>query len=102
MLIGNAGNKPNLRNIRRIKATLKAVLNLSDEATITVSQIVCLEADCAPLETVIGLLRPDAPHRQFKVYKETNAVDARDLRKVCQSWGTDIQLSVIETSFQEN
>ena len=102
MLIGNAGNKPDLRNIRRIKATLKAVLNLSDEATITVSQIACLEVDCAPLETVIGLLRPNAPQRQFKVYKETNAVDARDLMKVCQSWGTDIQLSVIETSFQEN
>ena len=58
MLIGSVSEKPSLEVIRRIKRVLREALALSEDVTVTVTQLACLEEDCAPLETVIGLLRP--------------------------------------------
>ena len=58
MLIGKSSQRPNLETVRRIKRVLIAALELPEDAIITVSQLACMEEDCAPLETVIGLLRP--------------------------------------------
>ena len=43
MLIGNASKKPNVETVRRIKRALHTALALSEEATITVAQLACLE-----------------------------------------------------------
>ena len=101
MLIGNASKKPNLETVRRIKQTLHLALNLSEDAMITVTQLACLEEDCAPLETVIGLLQPGVPQRQHKVHKATDAIDTQDLIGVCEAWGHNIELTLIEHSFKE-
>ena len=102
MLIGNSSSKPNLKMVRRIKRTLRQALNLPEEAVVTVAQLTCLEKGCAPLETVIGLLQPKQSQRQYKVHKATEAINANDLRKVCQAWGLDTQITVIESFFKEN
>ena len=47
-------------------------------------------------ETVIGLLRPDAPQLQCKLHKPVDAVDAKDLVRVCTAWGFDVQIAVFE------
>ncbi|MEN0061186.1 MAG: hypothetical protein AAGA48_03495 [Myxococcota bacterium] len=60
MLIGRPSKRPNLETIRRIKRTLREALELPEDATITVSELTCLEEGCAPVETVFGLLRPNA------------------------------------------
>ena len=93
MLIGNSSNRPTLQAVRRIKGALREALDLAEEATITVSQLACLEDGCAPLETVIGLLRPDLPPLQHRLHKATDAVDAADLLEVCRAWGADVPLS---------
>ena len=90
MLVGSAANKSSLETIRRIKQALREALELPDEATITLSELACLEEDCAPIETVFGLLRPDAPQSQYKVHKRADAIDADDLMQVCKSWGFDV------------
>ena len=64
MLIGNGSRRPNLKVIQRIKSTLHEALDLPEEAIITVTQLACLEEDCAPLETVIGLLQAKSPQLQ--------------------------------------
>ena len=102
MLIGNASKKPNLEAVRRVKRALQGALELPEDAMITVAQLACLEDDCAPLETVIGLLRVGEPQLQHKVHKETNAVDADDLVRVCEAWGFDVKRTSFEPFFKEN
>ena len=102
MLIGNSSKKPSLQMVRRIKFTLDKALGLPEDAMITVTQLACLEEDCAPLETVIGLLRPGLPQLQYKVHKATDSVNADDLIEVCQAWGYDVKKTVIESFFKEN
>ena len=102
MLIGDSSGKPNLKIVRRIKRTLRQALNLPEEAIITVAQLTCLEKGCAPVETVIGLLQPKQSQQQYKVHKATEAINANDLKKVCQAWGVDTQINQLESFFEEN
>ena len=69
---------------------------------ITVAQLACLEEDCAPLETVIGLLRPNSLHLQHKLHKATDDVDTTDLLAVCTAWGFSVPHNIIENLFTEN
>ena len=101
MLIGNSSQRPNLEAVKRIKQALREALELPEEAMITVSQLTCLEEECAPLETVIGLLRPNAPQRQHKVHKATDTVDADDLVKVCTAWGEAVERSTLVKHLKE-
>ena len=102
MVIHTSPRYPNLEGSRRIKQALREALNLSDEITVTVTELACLEDGCDPVETVIGLLRPDAPQLQFKLHKPMDAVDAKDLVQVCTAWGFDVQISVLEPPLQED
>ena len=69
--------------------------------TVVVTELACLEEGCAPVETVIGLLRPDAPQLQYKLYKPMGAVDAKDLVQVCTAWGFDVQIPILIPLLQE-
>ena len=88
-LLSQSRPKPNLDQIRMIKASLRQALELSEGDTITVTELACLEEDCAPLETVIGLLRDGHPQIQHKIHKPTNSLDINDLIEVCKVWGFD-------------
>ena len=102
MLIGTSPRQPNLELVRRIKKTLRETLSLSDDVTVTVTELACLEEGCAPVETVIGLLRPDAPQLQCKLHKPMDAVDAKDLVQVCETWGFDVKIPVLAPLLQED
>ena len=102
MLIGTSPRRPNLERVRRIKRALRETLSLSDDMTVTVAELACLEEDCAPVETVIGLLRPGAPQLQCKLHKPMDAVDAKDLAQVCTAWGFDVKIPVLAPLLQEN
>ena len=101
MLIGASSKRPSLAAVRRIKQVLGETLNLPEDAILTVTQLACLEEGCAPLETVIGLLRSGAPQLQHKVHKPTEDVDAADLLEACQSWGFPAEISTLESKFKE-
>ena len=101
MLIGSRSTKANLEVIRRIKRTLSEGLSLPEDAVITVTQIACFEEACAPLETVIGLLRPSEAQLQYKIHKATEAINAEDLIKVCKAWGYQIHRAHIDELFKE-
>ena len=93
MLIGMSRPRPDLEQVRRIKDTLRDALSLSEDATVTVTELACLEEGCPPIETVIGLLRPDVPQLQHKLHKPTASIDAHDLSEICKSWGFDAHIS---------
>ena len=101
MLIGKSPRRPNLERVRSIKNALRETLSLSDDMTVTVTELACLEEGCAPVETVIGLLRPDAPQLQCKLHKTMDAVDAADLAQVCAAWGFDVEIPVLAPLLQE-
>ena len=101
MLIGTASKRPNLEAVRRIKRTLREALPLPSDTLITVTQLACFEEDCAPLETVIGWLRPDMPQLQHKVHKESDAIDSKDLLQVCEAWGFSVQIASLESTLTE-
>ena len=102
MLLRSASQKPNIARVREIKRILREVLGLPDEATVTLSQLACLEEDCAPLETVIGLLQPGLPQKQHKIHKATDDLKANDLVEVCEAWGRPIKLEDLQPFFKEN
>ena len=102
MLLGNASKKPNLEHVRGMKAALRHVLGLAEDATLTISQLACFETGCAPLETVFGLLRPGAPQQQHKIHKAADDVVASDLAEVCEAWGHTIDIEDLLTFFEEN
>ncbi len=102
MLIGNSSKKPNLETIRRIKQALRNALNLEPDAMVTVTQLACLEEDCAPLETVIGLLQPNQPQLQHKIHKSTESIVVEDLIAVCTAWGQTVEKSAVEQLFKEH
>ena len=101
MLIGKTSKRPNLATVRRIKQALRTALELPEDATVTVTELACLEEGCAPVETVFGLLRPDVPQLQHKLHKPTAAIDAEDLLQVCIAWGFDVPHAAFATFVQE-
>ena len=102
MLISTSPRHPNVERARRIKKALREALRLSDDMTVTVTELACLEEGCAPVETAIGVLRPDAPQLQCKLHKPMDAVDAEDLVQVCTAWGFDVQIPVLAPLLQED
>jgi hypothetical protein len=85
-----------------MKEALRAALSLPDDTTVTVTELACLEEGCAPIETVVALLRPDAPPLQHKLHKPTDAVEAEDLVQVCKAWGFEVKMSIFISLLQEN
>ena len=102
MLINTSPRRTNRERVRHIKNALREAMSLSDDATISVTELACLEQGCAPVETVFALLRRDAPPLQHKLHKSTDAVDAEDLVQVCAAWGFDVQRSTLEPLLQED
>lgn len=101
MLIGMP-RRSNLERIRRIKKVLHQVLGLSDDVMVTIAELACLEEGCAPIETVIGLLRPDLPQLQYKLHKPVDVIDTDDIVQVCTAWGFAVEISVLAALLQEN
>jgi len=96
MLINTSPRRPDRERVRYIKEALREALSLSDDMTVTVTELACLEEGCPPVETVIGLLRPDAPQLQCKLHKPIDAIDTTDLVRVCRTWGFDAPAAVPE------
>ena len=91
MLINTSKRRPNRERVRQIKAALTAALDLSEDATIMVTELECLEEGCPPVETVIALLRSDSPTVQYKVHKSTDELDDNDLVHACETWGLSVR-----------
>ena len=99
MLIGTPKKKPNLQTVRHIKRAMVEALQLPDGAMITITQLACMEEDCAPIETSIGLLRSGEPQLQHKVHKAIEELELSDLLAVCSTWGFSVDISKLEKFF---
>ena len=100
MLIGNTSKRPSLDTVRRIKRALREALQLPEDAILMVTELACLEEECAPVETVIGLLRPGEPQIQHKLHQGIETVGPEELAQVCAAWSVELQASVFEPFFK--
>ena len=100
MLIGFSLPKPELRTVRLIKHALHQVLQLQKGVVITLSELACLEVDCAAVESVFGLLRPNQAPLQHKIHKSIEDITADDLVDVSTQWGFKTQSSDFEPFFK--
>ncbi|MEO0973904.1 MAG: hypothetical protein AAFX85_12495 [Pseudomonadota bacterium] len=102
MLINPSPRGVSRRHTRAIKSALRAVLDANDDTTVTVTELTCLEEGCAPVETVIALLRSGNPPQQHKLHKAASDVNAEDLGEVCSSWGLNVTISTLASLLQES
>ena len=72
--------RPDAAAFGRVKAWTLAVLNLPEDAAVTVNEIACTDPSCPGLETVMLVMEPGRKTRAFKVPKAVEAVTEQDVR----------------------
>jgi hypothetical protein len=58
--------RPDAEDSARVKAWVREILALSDDATVSVNEIACTDPACPGLETVILVMRPGAKTKGYK------------------------------------
>jgi hypothetical protein len=72
--------------IRQIKDQVTKTLELTEESTVLVTELMCREKGCPPVETVIAVLRNSARKLQFKVHKPVLDVTEDDLAELYRNY----------------
>ena len=72
---------------RRITDLTRAILSLEEEATVTVSEIMCADPGCEGLETVVMVMRPGRPTAAVKIKMPMGWVTEPTLREVLAALG---------------
>ena len=96
MLVGNSKSKTDLNKVRKIKEALGENLSIQNNATITVTELTCLEEGCPPVETVVALLKAGSDPLQHKIHKQTAEFKAADLTEIAIRWGYTVKRDLFE------
>lgn len=67
-----------------LRAAARDVLGLGEEAALLLTELRCTEQGCPPLETVLLIMAPDRPARQYKIHKAIADVTTDDLRAIAE------------------
>lgn len=83
-MINPFGQKPqvNPSKVSQIKTWVRETFSLSDEQSVMVTEMRCIEEDCPPLETVIAILSPNQPAKQKKIFKAISDVEIVDIENL--------------------
>ncbi len=65
-----------------VKAWITDALRLPPDVSIMVTELQCHEPGCPPIETVIALLSPGAPTRQYKLHCALADVTRDDVARI--------------------
>ncbi|MDC3081251.1 hypothetical protein OA385_02790 [Paracoccaceae bacterium] len=96
MFIGSSKPKTDLTKVRKIKEALGENLSIQDNATITVTELTCLEEGCPPVETVVALLKAGSDPKQHKIHKPATEFKAADLTEIAIRWGYPVKPDLFE------
>ncbi len=69
--------------LRQLKFWVHDLLKLDLETSISISQLQCSEANCAPIETVIAVMTEPIQH--YKIHKAIAEIAYTDLVQILQS-----------------
>jgi hypothetical protein len=67
-----------------IKAQVASQLGLSEDATVMVTELSCLEEGCPPIETVIAVFQPAMEKLQFKLHRAIADITTQDIQEICE------------------
>jgi hypothetical protein len=70
---------------QEIKQWVRDVFQLSDDATVMVTELQCSEPGCPPLETVIAILKAANARTQHKLHKPLAEVTHADVAALAAS-----------------
>ena len=101
MLVGGSKPKTNLDMVRKIKGTLEKALSLPDSATISITELACLEEGCPPVETIVVLLQAGSNPLQHKFHKSAGEFKAADLVEVSVRWGFPVDADLFNNFDKE-
>ena len=96
MFIGRSKPKTDLNKVRKIKEALGETLSIQNNATITVTELTCLEEGCPPVETVVALLKAGSDPLQHKIHKPAAEFKAADLTEIAIRWGYLVKPDLLE------
>ena len=96
MLIGSSKPKTDLTKVRKIKKALGENLSIQNNATITVTELTCLEEGCPPVETVVALLKAGSDPLQHKIHKPAAEFKAADLTEIAIRLGYPVKPDLFE------
>ena len=96
MFIGSSKPKTDLNKVRKIKEALGETLSIQNNATITVTELTCLEEGCPPVETVVALLKVGSDPLQHKIHKPGAEFKAADLTEIAIRWGYPVKPDLFE------
>ena len=102
MFIGSSKPKTDLNKVRKIKEALGETLSIQNNATITVTELTCLEEGCPPVETVVALLKVGSDPLQHKIHKPAAEFKAADLTEIAIRWGYQVLHNVFWEFKTEN
>ena len=68
-----------LTDIRRVKEMVRARFRLDDDIAISVSELVCAQPGCPPLDTVVAFWTAPERRHHFRVFKAVADVVEDDL-----------------------
>ena len=101
MLIGGSKPKINLDMVQKIKGTLEKALSLPNSATISITELACVEEGCPPVETVVALLQAGSNPLQHKFHKPAGEFKAADLVEVSVRWGFPVDADLFNNFDKE-
>ena len=96
MFIGNSKPKTDLNKVRKIKEALGKTLSVQNNATITVTELTCLEEGCPPVETVVALLKAGSDPLKHKIHKPAAELKAADLTEIAIRWGYPVKPDLLK------
>ena len=96
MFIGSSKPKTVLNKVWKIKEVLGEKLSIQNNATITVTELTCLEEGYPPVETIVALLKAGSDPLQQKIHKPAAEFKAADLTEIEIRWGYPVKPDLFE------
>lgn len=78
MLFGDRA-KPSREQVAAVKRWAAELLPITPEGSLMVTELVCHEEGCPPIETVIAVLEVGAKPRQWKLHKPIAEITREDI-----------------------
>jgi hypothetical protein len=69
---------------QEIKARVTAFLELSDDATVMVTELTCQDEDCPEVETVIAVFRPGLEKVQATLHCSIDEITEDEIERFCR------------------
>lgn len=74
---GRVATEVTSQQIKQVKKWIYQYFEISEDISISLSQLQCKEADCPPIETVISVMTN--PVKQYKIHKKIGDIEYTDI-----------------------